>query len=161
MKFLALAAAAAVLTATPALARTNDAFTGVRAEVTAGYNDITNSPDRNDVTYTGAVGVDVPLGDRFTAGVEATAGNVFEDERTIGGAARLGYAFDYNTLGYVKGGYTNYRDIANRNLDGAVVGVGLQQAISSHSYVTVQYDYSDFAHNTGSHAARAGVGIRF
>ena len=76
MKFIALAAAAALAT-TPALAQTNAAFTGVRAEVTAGYNDIQNSPDANDVVYGAAVGVDAPLGDRVTIGVEANSSNFF------------------------------------------------------------------------------------
>ena len=160
MKFIALVAAA-LTAATPALAQDNASFTGVRAELTAGFNNITGSPDVNDVVYTGAVGVDFPVGDKFTFGVEGSASNVFEDERTIGAAARVGYAFDHNTLGYVKGGYTNYNDVFSRKLDGAVVGAGLQQMISDQTYVTVQYDYSDFSRGTGSHAARAGIGIRF
>lgn len=46
MKFIALAAAALMATATPALAQDNAGFTGVRVEATAGYNDIIDRADR-------------------------------------------------------------------------------------------------------------------
>jgi outer membrane immunogenic protein len=160
MKFIALAAAAALAT-TPAIAQTNAAFTGVRAEVTAGYNDIQNSPDANDVVYGAAVGVDAPLGDRVTIGVEANSSNFFEKERMIGASARLGYAFTPRTLGYVHAGYDNYRDVFSRKLDGFKVGAGVERKISDVTYIKAQYNYSEFDRNTGSHALLAGVGFRF
>ena len=161
MKSILIAAMAASLLATPALAADNAAFTGVRAELTAGVNDITSSPDVNDIVYGAAVGIDLPLGDKFTIGIEGNTSNVFEKERQIGAAARLGYAFSPSTLGYVKGGYNNYQNVFSRKLEGFVVGAGLEQKISGNTFVKVQYDYSDFEGSTGSHAGLVGVGIRF
>lgn len=160
MKFIVLAATAA-LAATPAVAQTNAGFTGVRAEVTAGLNDITKRPDTNEIVYGAAVGVDAPLGDRLTIGVEANSSNFFEKERQIGAAARLGYAFTPTTLGYVQGGYNNYRDVFSRKLDGFVVGAGVEHKISSRTFVKAQYSYSGFDRNVGSHAGLVGVGVRF
>ena len=161
MKMMIAALAATMLTATPVFAQDNTNFTGARVELTAGYNDITKAVDRNDVVYGAAAGFDLPVGNKLTFGLEANASNVFENERQIGAAARLGYAFDHNTLGYVKGGYNNYRNVFRRNLDGFVVGVGLEQSVSRNTFVKVQYDYSDFEGRTGSSAVQAGVGFRF
>lgn len=160
MKFIAMAAVAALMAA-PVAAQDNANFVGVRAEATVGLNDITSAPDADDVVYGAAVGVDFPVGDRVTLGVEANSSNVFDSDRQIGAAARLGYAFDRNTLGYVKGGYNNYRDVFSRELDGFVVGAGIEQAITRNSFVKVQYDYSDFDRGVGSHAVLAGLGVRF
>lgn len=167
MKFITLAALA-LTAATPAMAQDNAAFTGAKVEATVGYNDINNSFDANDVVYGGAVGFDVPVGNKFTLGVEANTSNVFEDQRQIGAAARIGYAFTPTTLGYVKGGYNNYRDVArigNRsfreNLDGAVVGVGIEHKISRVTYLKAEYRYSDFDGQVGDSAAVVGVGLRF
>lgn len=162
MKFIVLAAAAASLAAcSPATAQTNAGFTGIRGEVTAGYNDVLNSPDANDVVYGAAVGVDAPLGDRVTIGVEANSSNFFEKERTIGAGARLGYAFTPRTLGYVHAGYDNYRDVFSRKLDGFKVGAGFERKLTDITYIKAQYNYSEFDRNTGSHALLAGVGVRF
>lgn len=161
MKFIALAAAAAALAATPVAAQTNANFTGVRAEVTAGFNDITGVPDTNDVVYGAAVGFDAPVGDRVTLGLEANTSNLFESERQIGAAARIGYAFNSKVLGYGKVGYNNYRDVFSRELDGMVVGGGLEFAISENSFIKAQYDYSDFQSGTGSHSGLVGIGLRF
>lgn len=160
-KIIIAAIAATALIATPALARTNDGFVGPRAEVTVGANDITNSPDRNDVTYGAAIGVDAPVGDRFTIGIEANSTNFAQRERQIGAAARVGYVFTPKVLGYVKGGYNNYQNVFSQKLDGAVVGAGVEYKFSKHFYGKAQYDYSDFENGVGSHAVSTGIGIRF
>jgi outer membrane immunogenic protein len=160
MKFIVLAAAA-LAAATPAVAQDNAAFTGIRAEANVGLNDVLNSPDRNDVTYGAQVGFDAPVGSNLTVGLEANTSNIFESQRQIGAAARVGYAFTPRALGYVKGGYSNYRDVFSRELDGAVVGAGLEYKISRVAYVKGEYNYSDFARNTGSHAVLTGIGLRF
>jgi outer membrane immunogenic protein len=151
---------AALSTTTPALAQ-NTNFVGTRAEITAGVNNIVGAPDLNDVVYGAAIGFDIPVGSKLTAGIEANTSNIFEKQRQIGTAARVGYALTPNVLAYVKGGYNNYKNSFSQKLDGAVVGTGLQFAVTPHSYVKVQYDYSDFANNTGSHSVLAGVGFRF
>jgi outer membrane immunogenic protein len=159
MKMLMIAAALAV--SSPAIAADNTNFTGVRTEVTAGVNDITSSPDVNDVVYGAAVGFDVPLGESFVAGLEANTSNILEDERQIGAAVRVGYAFNPNVMAYVKGGYTNYRDVFSRKLDGATVGGGLEFAFGKNVYAKTEYKYSDFSQNVGSHAGLIGLGLRF
>ena len=160
MKFIVLAAAA-LIAATPAMAQDNAGFTGARVEATAGYNDINNDFDRNNVVYGAAIGVDAPIGDKFTVGVEANTSNIFERERQIGAAARVGYAFTPTTLGYVKGGYNNYRNVFSRDLDGFVVGAGIEHKISKVTYIKAEYRYSDFEGRVGDSAVVAGVGLRF
>ena len=157
-KYLILAAA---LVATPAMADTNDNFTGVRIGATAGVDDVTNSPDRNDVVYGVDAGVDLPVGDRLTVGAEAFSTNPFETTRTIGAAARLGYAVTEDALIFARAGYSNYQDVFNQELDGLTVGGGVEFSISEMTYAKVEYRYSDFEQNVGNHGALVGVGLRF
>jgi len=160
MKFIALAVAALAV-ATPAMAQDNAGFTGARVEATAGYNDVINSRDRNDIVYGFAVGVDAPVGDKVTAGVEANTRNVFENQRQVGIMGRLGYAFTPKTLGYATAGYNNYRSFERFDRDGLAVGGGLEHRISDQTFVKAEYRYSDFDGRTGDSAVTAGVGIRF
>lgn len=161
MKKFIIAAAAALALASPAMAAPNSNFVGPRAELTAGFDDVTGSPDRNDVVYGAAIGIDVPVGSRLTLGIEGNSQNVFEHTRTIGAAARVGVAVTPSTLLYAKGGYSNYQDVFSRELDGATVGGGAEIAIGRNAYVKAEYKYSDFAENTGSHGALVGFGLRF
>jgi outer membrane immunogenic protein len=168
MKFLVLAATALMATATPALAQDNANFTGVRVEATAGYDDVINANDRTDIVYGGAVGFDLPVGSKYTIGVDANTSNIFESRRQIGASARIGYAFNAKTLGYVRGGYNNYRNYATisgktfrQNLDGAVIGAGVQYAVTNHAYIKAEYRYSNFANGVGDSGVVAGVGLRF
>lgn len=162
MKKLALLAAAGMaVMASPAYADTNDNFVGPRIGVSAGIDDVTNSPDLNDVVYGVDAGIDAPVGDRFTVGVEAFSTNLLEDTRTIGVAGRLGYAVTEDALVFARGGYANYRDAFNQDLDGLTVGGGLEYAINSNVYTRVEYRYSDLDQNVGSHGALLGVGLRF
>lgn len=160
-KILVVAALAASLLAAPAIAQDNAGFTGARVEVGAGYDNVTRSRDAHDVVYVGAIGVDAPVGDKFTIGAEANANNVFERTRQIGTAARIGYAFTPNTLGYAKVGYANYKNTFSRDLDGVTVGAGIEHKISRVTFVKAEYRYSDFNRNTGSHAVFGGFGLRF
>ncbi|RYF46286.1 MAG: porin family protein [Cytophagaceae bacterium] len=161
MKFIALAAAALFATATPALAQDNAGFTGARIEATAGYNDIIDNRDFNDVVYGVEAGVDVPVGDKFTLGVAANTRNVFERNRQIGATARVGYAFNRDTLGYALAGYNNYRSFERFDRDGLAVGGGIEHLISDQTYVKAEYRYSDFDGRTGDSAVTAGIGLRF
>lgn len=169
MKFILLAAAALAATATPAVAQTNAGFTGARVEATAGYNDVINARDYNDVVYGAGMGIDVAATDRVTLGAEVTTSNVFERNRTFGVAGRVGYAFTPTTLGYVKAGYANYRDTfaisrnrtLSQNLDGGVIGVGIEHKISNVTYLKGEYRYTNYSRNVGTNAVVAGVGFRF
>ena len=155
-----LLVASALTLATPALAD-NDNFVGPRVGVSAGVNDITNSVDVDEVVYSADVGVDFPLGENATFGVEAFSENVFDDNRTLGAAARLGYAVSDNALLFTRAGYTNYSDVLSGDLDGLTVGGGVEVAFTENLYTKVEYRYSDFEQNIGSHGALIGVGLRF
>jgi outer membrane immunogenic protein len=154
--FITAALAVATIT-TPAMA--ND-FTGPRAEVNAGIDDVTNARDFNDVTYGAAVGFDVGVTEKVTFGVEATVDNVF-DRRDIGAAARLGYVIEDGVLLYGKAGYANYKDVGSRSLDGFRVGGGVDLAIAGPFYTGVEYRYSDFEGGVGKHAGLVKIGMRF
>ena len=161
-KFLILAAASAALVSTPVLAQdANDSFTGVRAGLTAGFDDVTGTVDGTDVVYGADVGVDIPVGDRMTFGVEAFSTNPFDDDRTVGAAARVGYAFNEDVLGFARAGYSNYETVFDRNLDALTVGGGLEFAASKNTYARIEYRYSDFEAGVGNHGALAAVGVRF
>lgn len=154
--------ALALTATTPALAQTNAAFVGPRVELNAGLDDVTQRPETNDVTYGAAVGIDAPVGDRFTLGVEGTVRNFAQDEgRTFGVAARAGVAATENVLVFGRAGYTNYEDAFEQKLDGLTVGGGLNFRLTPNTYANVEYRYSDFEHNVGSHGGLVGIGVRF
>lgn len=156
-KIMITAALAATALATPAMA--ND-FTGARVEVTAGVDDAINNFDATEVTYGATVGVDFPLGEKVTVGVEANVDNVF-DRRDIGASARLGYVVTDNVLVYGKAGYANYKDAFSRELDGLRVGGGFEVNVSENTFVGAEYRYSDLEANTGKHGVFARLGLRF
>jgi outer membrane immunogenic protein len=152
--FVTLALAVAACSATPALA---NEFGGVYGQGTVGYEDVMN---RDGVTYGANAGVNIPVGDAIV-GVEATVDNVFDDEREIGASARLGYTFG-NTMLYGEAGYTNYRDVFSRELDGLRVGGGVELNLSKATFISAEYRYTDFDNSrAGKHAGLIGLGIRF
>lgn len=155
--FVMAAAAALALAATPAMARD---FTGLRAEVTAGWDDAINNRDVTDVTYGVTVGVDAEVTDKVIAGLEINADNAF-DRRDIGASARLGYAFNDTVMAYGKIGYTNFEDAARRKLDGLRVGGGLELNVTDNIFTGVEYRYTDFEQNVGKHGVVARIGYRF
>ena len=157
---LPAAAALAVIAAAcqPVEAKANE-FGGIYVSATAGVDDVTNLPDTTDVVYGANVGVNVPLGDAIV-GVEATVDNVFESQREIGASGRLGYTFD-NVMLYGEAGYTNYRDVFSRDLEGLRVGGGLEYNISTNTFVGAEYRYTDFEGGAGKHAGLVSLGIRF
>lgn len=153
---LAAVALAACATATPAYA--ND-FGGVYASVTAGFDDVRGVPEATDIVYGANAGVNIPVG-RAILGVEGTVDNVFERQRELGASARVGYTFG-NVMPYVEAGYTNYRDVFSRELDGLRVGGGIEANISRNAFVSAEYRYTDFEAGVGKHAGLVGVGLRF
>ena len=156
-KTLIAVAAVATLLAGTATAQDNAGFTGVRAEAYAGINDFHNARSVNDVSFTGAVGVDAPLGDNFTFGVEGTA----DTNETYGVGARLGYAVNSDTLVFARAGYDRFDDARTHTLEGLSLGGGVEWRISERSFVSAEYRHTDFDRGVGSHAGLLGVGIRF
>jgi len=164
-KTLFVAAAAAALAATPAMA---NPFTGVRAEVTAGADDVTGGVDTTDVAYGAGAGFDAELYVGFDAelyknvvvGVEATLDNVF-DRRNVGASARLGYVVADKVLVYGKVGYSNWKQTTTAELEGLRLGGGLEAKLVGPVYGKVEYRYTDFNGNVGQHGGLVGVGLRF
>lgn len=156
-KITLVMAAAAALVAAPAMASD---FTGVRAEVTAGLDDVTEGVDPTDVTYGAGVGVDAELYKNVIVGVEATVDNVF-DRRNIGAAARLGVVVADKALVYGKVGYTNWKQTTSAELEGLRLGAGVEANLVGPVYGKVEYRYTDFAGNVGNHGGLVGFGVRF
>ena len=156
MKMIVLAAMAAVM-ASPVAA---EDFTGVRAEVTAGADDVTNGVDLTDVNYGVGVGVDAAVYPNVIVGVEANIDNVF-DRRNIGASARVGYVVNDSTLVYAKAGYANWRQTTSTELEGLRLGGGVEVAVSDNAYVKAEYRYTDFNRGVGQHGGLVGIGFRF
>lgn len=162
MKKVLIAAAALAATATPALA---NPFTGVRAEVTAGVDDVTaqvrtQDIDLTDVTYGAAVGFDAELYKNVIVGLEANIDNVF-DRRNVGASARLGYVIKDSVLVYGKVGYANWKQTTTRELEGLRLGGGVEANIAGPVYGKIEYRYTDFDRGVGQHGALVGFGLRF
>lgn len=159
MKTLAMAAttAALALITTPAMA--ND-FTGVRAEVTAGLDDVTGGVDPTEVTYGAGAGIDAELYDNVVIGVEATVDNVF-DRRNIGAGVRLGYVLADTVLVYGKLGYANWKQTTSAEIEGLRVGGGVEANLYGPVYAKVEYRYTDFDGGVGQHGGLVGIGLRF
>lgn len=158
---------ALAIPSTPALAQdaANTNFTGIRAELNAGVDDVRSLRQSSDINYGAAVGVDVPLGTRITVGVDGTAANVFENDRILGVGARLGLAVHPRVLLYGRAGYENYRDVRtalrDRTLDGLALGGGIEFALSRNSFVKLEGRYTDFERGAGRTGALVGAGLRF
>ena len=158
MKKLTFAVIAALaLSSAPAFA--ND-FTGVRAEVTTGAENVINGIRGSDITYGAAVGVDIPLSEKVTAGVEANVENVF-DRRQIGASARIGYVVAPRVLVYAKAGYSNYELVTSKKLDGFRVGGGVEFKVVGPLFTGIEYNYADFQGKTGQNAVKVRAGLRF
>lgn len=156
-KYLAPLAAAAAFVATPAMA--ND-FAGVRAEVTAGLDDVTGGVDPTKVTYGAGVGLDAELYKNVVVGVEATLDNVF-DRRNVGAAARVGYVVADKALVFAKVGYANWKQTTTAELEGLRVGGGVEANLYGPVYGKIEYRYTDFDGNVGQHGGLVGLGVRF
>ena len=154
--FAIVAAAAAFVAASPAMASD---FAGPRIEVTAGADDVTAGVDPTDVAYGVGVGYDLQFG-KVVAGVEAAVDNVF-DRRDIGVGARLGYVINDNVLAYGKVGYSDWRQVAGRSVEGLRLGGGIEVNVAGPVYGKVEYRYTDFEGNLGKHGGLVGVGLRF
>lgn len=124
MRKILIAALAAGAFAHPALAQESAPFTGLRADVLAGYDNLKgNGGGRDGIAYGGSAGYDFQLGsavagiegeylDSDTKGCETafltTSDTICANaKRDLYVGGRLGFAAAPRTLLYAKAGYTN------------------------------------------------------
>jgi outer membrane immunogenic protein len=73
----------------------------------------------------------------------------------------------YGKVGYSNlqvGTTTTVAGVSNeshRDLDGVVVGAGLEVAISPKAYVKTEYDYSNYSAGVTKNDILTGIGLRF
>lgn len=131
-------------------------------------------------------GYDVAVGSNLVAGMQvgvsaSGADHDYSDgvtshhidaRRDIDLSARLGMRISRNALLYGRAGYTNFRigdesttagvtTTAATNLDGVLLGAGLEVAVSPAVYVTSEYRYSNYQDGISRNQIRTGLGVRF
>tara|TARA_R110002110_G_scaffold344164_3_gene554154 strand:+ start:449 stop:1069 length:621 start_codon:yes stop_codon:yes gene_type:complete len=145
---------------------------------------------RDAVVLGGYAGYNYKVSDRFVIGAEAGFSGAFDDDvrgQTSGDSvtidprysfdltARAGYLVDDKTLAYVRGGYANARvrttlvsdDTTSRasdNLDGWLVGGGVERMLTDKISARLEYRYTDFGNNGGQydqHQALVGISYNF
>lgn len=165
--FAATAAAVFTLSA-PAFAQDAAPFTGPRAGVTLGYDKIGG---KDGFAYGAVAGYDLALASRITGGVEVSLGDTTVEEagvdvsRDIAASLRLGYAVTPRVLAFGKVGYASTRFETNGDglgLEGVRFGGGLEFAATPHTYISAEYQRTEYEQNVGGRdAAMVGVGFRF
>jgi outer membrane immunogenic protein len=170
---------AAMFAGTPALAQEATDFTGPRAEASIGLDQL-----RFDLASLGAggrakqsgliAGIEggVNFSDvRYTSG-DATDGSELRKRRELTLAGRIGTPITPNALLYGKLGYANLQlredqtvagvtSSAKDNLDGVLVGAGVEVKLTPSAYWKSEYRYTDYASGVTSNKVTTGVGIRF
>jgi len=159
-KTLIALAIAATAVATPAFAK--DAFTGPRAELTAGYTNGGTSVTTSKFDYGANVGYDFTLVGPVRLGATAGVDN-FADRRAFNAGARLGLALNDHALVYATAGWNNVRTptVNNfRNVDGLRYGAGVQLNVVGPFYTGLEYRVTDLG-APKKHEVVAAVGVRF
>lgn len=136
--------------------------------------------------YGFAVGYDSFLSPEVIGGVEAainfSGGDYAFGDETTGGSlhvrrdlslsGRLGTPISPNALLYGKIGYSNFRtrlvetveglDSSQlKNLDGILLGVGAEVAISPKTYIKSEYRYTNYEDGVVRNDVLTGIGVRF
>lgn len=162
-----------------------------RAEVadrTIDAQPIDTEVSRDALVLGGYAGYNHQINDRFVIGAEAGFSGAFDDEvraHSDGTAltidprysfdltARAGYLVNDKTLIYVRGGYANARvrttlvsdegtTRVSDNLDGWLVGGGVERVLTDNISARLEYRYTDFGNDGGQHDQhQALVGISY
>lgn len=168
MKTVIFAAIAAACVSAPAFAQDAAPFTGPRAGVTMGYDAFDGE---EGVSYGVAAGYDLALAPRITGGVEVSLADSTVDgagvdaSRDLAASLRLGYTLTPRVLAFGKVGYASSR-IETLGVGAAFEGVrfggGLEFAATPNSYISAEYQRTEYEQNIGGRdAAMVGVGFRF
>ena len=169
MKTVIFAAVAAAAFSAPAFAQDAAPFTGPRAGVTVGYDSF---GDEEGVSYGVSAGYDVALTPSITFGPEVTLGDTTTDapgadlSRDLAASVRLGYVLNPQVLAFGKVGYASTRlEASNSNagfaLEGVRFGGGLEYAISGNTYISAEYQRTEYEDNGSRDAGVVGIGFRF
>ncbi len=163
---------------------------GEIADATAETLPLDAETSRDALVLGGYAGYNHKIGEKFVIGAEAGFSGTVDDKISAqsGGSpvildprysfdftARAGYLIDDETLVYMRGGYANTRvrvtlegeDSStrfNENLDGWLVGGGIERAITDTVSARLEYRYSDLGHAGGTwdrHQALVGVSYNF
>jgi outer membrane immunogenic protein len=145
---------------------------------------------RDSLVIGGYAGYNYKINDRFVIGAEAGFSGAVDDEvraQSAGNSvtidprysfdltARAGYLVNDKTLAYVRGGYANSRvrttlvsdggtARASDNLDGWLVGGGVERTLIDKINARLEYRYTDFSNNGGQydqHQALVGISYNF
>jgi outer membrane immunogenic protein len=168
MKTVIFAAVAAAAVVAPAFAQDAAPFTGPRAGVTVGYDNLGNE----GVSYGVSAGYDIALTPNVTFGPEVTLGDSTVDSagvevsRDLAASVRLGYILTPQVLAFGKVGYASTRlEASNSNagfaLEGVRFGGGLEYAISPNTYISAEYQRTEYEDNGSRDAGVVGIGFRF
>ena len=169
MKTVIFAAAAAVAAVSaPAFAQDAAPFTGPRAGVTAGYDSFGNE----GVSYGVSAGYDVALTPSITFGPEVTLGDSTVDaagvevSRDLAASVRLGYILTPQVLAFGKVGYASTRlEASNSNngfaLEGVRFGGGVEFAVTGNTYISAEYQRTEYEDNGSRDAGVVSIGFRF
>lgn len=160
------------------------------ADATIEVQPIDAEVSRDALVLGGYVGYNHQINDRVVIGVEAGFSGAFDDElraQSDGAAitidprysfdltARAGYLVNDKTLVYARGGYANSRlrttlvtDTATTrlsdNLDGWLVGGGVERVLTDNVSARLEYRYTDFGNDGGQydqHQALVGISYNF
>jgi outer membrane immunogenic protein len=160
---LALLAAVAAFTTTPALASGEG-----RVEMQLGYDSIDGE---SGLSYGGVVGYDFDLDQGAFLGVELGASESTADSlgveagRDLRAAARFGIHVLEDGKVYGLVGYSNQRftvpGVGHTDLDGVVFGAGYQHNFTAGLYGKVEYRYTNYELGADRHTAVVGLGANF
>ena len=140
----------------------------------------------SDIAFGGAGGYDVAVSPTMIGGIEVAMqgtdiglatgttlnGGRLRARREIDVTGRLGTPITANTLLYGKVGYGNLqlretRTVAGvaantiRDLDGLVLGAGVEVKMSPKAYLKTEYRYGNYSYDYTSNQVTTGIGLRF
>jgi len=170
MKTVIFAALAAAAVSAPAFAQDAAPFTGPRAGVTLGYDKMAGE---DGFAYGVSTGYDLAIAPRITFGPEVALSDTTtslaagtELSRDLSASVRLGYVLTPRVLAFGKVGYANTRiEASNSNLgfslEGVRYGGGVEFAVTGNTYISAEYQRSEYEDNGSRDAGVVGIGFRF
>ena len=169
MKTVIFAALAAAAVSAPAFAQDAAPFTGPRAGVIAGYDKLGGN---DGFAYGVSTGFDLAVTPKITFGPEVSfsdttvgAGAGAEVSRDLAASVRLGYVLTPRVLAFGKVGYATTRfevsGLGHGNLEGVRYGGGVEFAVTGNTYISAEYQRTEYESNVGRDAGIVGVGFRF